>query len=100
MSPLGGASVTVTAPLVGLPPMFDASRSYEPLPACVNEPLCVLLSTRSGPGGGVANDALTFRAWLIVTWQVGVEPAQSPDQPVNCCPLRPVAVKVTTVPDP
>ena len=46
------------------------------------------------------DDALTFRAWLIVTWHVGVEPEQSPDQPVNCCPLRPAAVRVTTVPDP
>ncbi len=47
-----------------------------------------------------AKVAVTARAWLIVTWQVELEPEQSPDQPVNADPADAVAVSVTTAPSP
>src|SRR5207248_9419391 len=82
VSPLGGASVTVTAPLVALPPPFETSRLYEPVPPWTKLPVCVLLRIRSGSGGIAANVAVTLRAWSIVTWQVLV-PLQAPLQPVK-----------------
>ena len=42
-------------------------------------------------------EAVTVRAWDIVTWQVPV-PLHAPLQPANLEPLAGLAVKVTTVP--
>jgi hypothetical protein len=43
---------------------------------------------------------VTERAWSNVTVHVVELPEQSPDQPVNVCPVPGVAVSVTLVPAP
>src|SRR5437764_830253 len=44
--------MTLTVPLVGVPPMFVAVRVYEPVPAWAKAPVCDFETTRSGAGGG------------------------------------------------
>src|SRR6266540_3565671 len=63
------------------------------LDVTVPEPLLATDSVHTA-----TNVADTERAWLIVTWQVELEPEQSPDQPVKRDPAEAKAVNVTSVP--
>lgn len=62
-------------------------------------PDLLAVSLRFGGGGGfLVKVAVAVRAWLIVTPQVNVDPAQAPDQPVKVDPEAALAVRVICVP--
>src|SRR5207249_301870 len=54
VSPVGNVSVTLTCPLVGLPPMFPTVNLYcAPICPVVKDPVCVFATVTSAGGGGL-----------------------------------------------
>jgi hypothetical protein len=94
--PVPGAAVTVTTVPLSYRTLHAAPQPTPPEPVL----------TLPVPAPAVASDsancltfqvAVTFRAWLMVTWQLPV-PVHDPPQPANTDPVPGVAVSVTTVP--
>ena len=73
-----------------MPPTFEVTVPV-PVP---------LVPTSSGYDAVPLKEAVTERAWSMVTTHVAALPEQAPDQLRKLCPDAGVAVSVTTVPAP